>query len=58
MKLILWQKISGGVECRLQTDWGGEYTAWGCDMVQARCRLARITGRAVSELANYEHRKF
>lgn len=58
MRLILWQRISGGIECRLQTDYGDEYVAWGADMTQARRRLARVTGRSVQELQAMEHRKF
>jgi len=57
MDVILWQKISGGIEYRY-TAWGETYTGFGYDHPTARMALFKRLGWRENRFNKADFRKF
>lgn len=55
--IILFSRPHGGFRLAKQTSWGDEYVAFAYTAIEAWQRLAKITGRTVSELKSIELRR-
>jgi hypothetical protein len=55
--MILFSKPHGGFRLALQTSWGDEYVAFDYLVADAWRKLARITGRSVTELKTMQLRR-